>query len=71
MCGLMVALTIIVTTMCVDAYPTYNTWDMKELTEEDMNKHTRCHADVSKSNKTGCGTVFCKPHSIKISVLVS
>jgi hypothetical protein len=51
MYGLIVALTIIITTMCVDAYPTYQAWDMREMTEEDMNKPTRCQSDVSNPNK--------------------
>jgi hypothetical protein len=51
MYGLTVALTIIVATMCVDAYPTYQAWDMREMPEEVMNKPTGCQSDVSKPNK--------------------
>jgi hypothetical protein len=47
MCGLTVALTIFVTTLCVDAIPVYEASDMKEITEEDMNKPTFCQLDVS------------------------
>jgi hypothetical protein len=51
MCGLTVALTIFVTTLCVDAYPTYEASDMKEITEEDMNRPTLCQLDVSNIHK--------------------
>ncbi|PNF15644.1 hypothetical protein B7P43_G15601, partial [Cryptotermes secundus] len=43
--GLIVALTVVVASLCVDGYPTYQVWDMKEITEEDMNKSTRCSSD--------------------------
>jgi hypothetical protein len=41
MCSLIVALTIIETTMWADAYPTYQAQD------DDMNNFKQCHSDVS------------------------
>jgi hypothetical protein len=52
MCSLMAALTVVVAQLSVDAYPTYEAWDMKEMTEEDMNKPLRCHFDVSNKHDT-------------------
>jgi hypothetical protein len=46
MCGLTVALTIFVTTLCIDAIPIYEASDMREITEEDMNKPTLCQLEV-------------------------
>ena len=47
-CCLMVAITVMITTsrFC-DANPIYETWDPREITEEDMNKPTKCESDVS------------------------
>ncbi|KDR13282.1 uncharacterized protein LOC110835525 [Zootermopsis nevadensis] len=62
--GLIAALMIMITTTCIDAYPTYEAWDMKEITEEDMNKPTHCQSDIEA--ETVCQRCAKSTKSIKV-----
>ncbi|PSN41189.1 hypothetical protein C0J52_04166 [Blattella germanica] len=44
-CSLLVALILVVFSQFADANPIYETWDHREITEEDMNKPTRCESE--------------------------
>ncbi|KAJ9588365.1 hypothetical protein L9F63_018291 [Diploptera punctata] len=44
-CSLVVTIIFTLISLLCEANPIYETWDPREITEEDMNKPTRCESD--------------------------